>query len=106
MIVRRVTISIPSDLDFSDLELKREPNGYHSFRMEVIERICEASNIDFNDLIEGPEDNIAAIIAGWYHAHRQAGGDPDPVAEELTMEVLAEDAFGAARVQPGSGKVQ
>jgi hypothetical protein len=41
-----------------------------------------------------PEDNVAGLIVGWYQAHRQHGGDSDPVAEDLIAEVEAEEKAG------------
>lgn len=46
------------------------------------------------------EDALASLITTWYSAHRAAGGDADPVAEDLIAEVRAEDAAG----QPYSHK--
>lgn len=37
---------------------------------------------------------MAALITTWYSAHCSAGGDADPVAEDLLAEVRAEDAAG------------
>jgi hypothetical protein len=49
------------------------------------------------------EDNVSGLIIGWYQAHRQQGGEPDPVAEDLIAEVLAEDAAGQnTSLPPGS----
>ena len=87
-------VAIPDDLDFSDLRLARDQDGHVSFDWSVIERICEVSSISADVLRDGPEDNVAALIIGWYKAHRQAGGDADPVAEDLIAEVRLEDAHG------------
>ena len=87
-------VAIPDDLDFSDLRLARDRDGHVSFDWAVIERICEASNLPAEVLREGPEDNVTGLIVGWYNAHRQAGGDPDPVAEDLMAEIRLEDAHG------------
>lgn len=35
-----------------------------------------------------------ALIINWYSAHINAGGDRDPVADDLIAEVMAEDAAG------------
>ena len=87
-------IAIPDDIDFSDLNLARDPDGAVSFEWGVIERICAASNLPIELLRDGPEDNVAGLITHWYMAHRQHGGEADPVADDLIAEVLIEDAAG------------
>lgn len=87
-------VVIPDDLTFSDLKLARDPDGAVSFEWAVIERICEASGLPVEVLRDGPEDNVGGLITTWYRAHRQHGGEPDPVAEDLIAEVLIEDAAG------------
>ena len=87
-------IAIPDDMDFSELRLARDADGAVSFDWAVIERICRASNLPVELLREGPEDNVASLLIGWYCAHRERGGTTDPVAEDLLAEVQAEDAAG------------
>lgn len=87
-------VAIPDGVDFADLRLARDPDGSVSFDWGIIERICAASGLPVELLREGPEDNVAGLLIGWYQAHRQRGGAPDPVAEDLLAEVHAEDAAG------------
>lgn len=89
-------IAIPSDMDFSELRLSRDTDGAVSLDWAVIERICTASGMPVELLREGPEDNVAGLLIGWYCAHRERGGAADPVAEDLLAEVQAEDAAGQA----------
>ena len=95
-------VAIPEGLDFADLRLARDADGAVSFDWGVIERICRANNLPVELLLEGPEDNVAGMLIGWYSAHRSAGGAPDAVVEELLAEVQAEDAAGQAfSYEPG-----
>lgn len=87
----KLRLTIPEDLSFSDLELARGPNGQVAFRVETINRICAASGIDSAAFWKTSEDNVAGLIIAWYRAHLDHGGDPDPVAESLILEVVAED---------------
>lgn len=87
-------VKIPEGLDFSDLKLAREPDGSVSFDWSVIERICAASGLPVDLLRDGPDDNVVALILGWYEAHRKRGGATDPVIEDLESERVAEDAAG------------
>lgn len=87
-------IAIPEGLDFSDLKLAREADGSVSFDWSVIERICATSGLPVEMLRDAPEDNVSGLIVGWYQAHRQHGGEPDPVAEDLIFEVVVEGNAG------------
>jgi hypothetical protein len=95
-------VAIPDDLDFSDLRLARDPDGSVSFDWDVIERICEASGLPVEMFRDAPEDNVSGLIVSWYQVHRQHGGEPDPVAEDLIAEVDAEEKLGqTVSNQPG-----
>ena len=88
-------ISIPLGMAFSDLRLARDPQtGDVSFDTAVIESIEAESGLPAGFFMGQHEDALAALITTWYSAHRAAGGDADPVAEELLAEVRAEDAAG------------
>ena len=88
-------IAIPDDLEFSDLRLARDPaTGDVAFDLAPIERICEASGLNVALFRDGPEDNVAGLITAWYDAHREAGGAPDPVAENLIRETVLESQHG------------
>jgi len=89
-------IAIPDDVPFSALRLCRDADGAVSFDWSPIERICEASGIPVEMFRDGPESNVADLITTWYQAHRQNGGAPDAVADDLIAEVLAEEAAGQA----------
>jgi hypothetical protein len=90
----RAAAVIPADVLFSDLKLARDASGSVSFDWAPIERICAASGLDIALFREGPEDNLGALLASWYQGHRAAGGERDPVYEDLIGEVAAEDAAG------------
>ena len=88
-------IQIPDDLDFSALQLSRDPVTLDvSFDWAPIEAICKLSGIDIPLFKHQHEDNVAGLINVWYEEHRQRGGAPDPVQEQLIAEVLTEDAAG------------
>ena len=87
-------IKIPG-ISFADLKLTRDPQtGDVSFDTAVIERIEAESGLPAGFFMSQPEDAVAALITTWYSAHRAAGGDADPVADDLIAEVRAEDAAG------------
>lgn len=87
-------LAIPEGLQFSELGLARDASGDVSLDWAPIERICQASGIDVALFREGPEDNLASLLTAWYRAHLAAGGERDPVYEDLIGEVQLEDAAG------------
>jgi len=98
-----VKITIPDGLQFRDLKLQREPNGAVTFDTSIINLICSASDINLELFTHSTEDNVAALIVAWYDIHRNAGGKPDPVADDLIAEVMAENQHGGGQsYQPGS----
>lgn len=95
-------ICIPDDLDFADLKLSRTSTGEVEFDWGPIERICAASGLDFGLFRNETEDNVAGLLAAWYAEHRQHGGAPDQVQEDLIAEAMAEDEHGGGfSHQPG-----
>lgn len=98
-----VPISIPADLPFSSLQLSRTADGSVSFSTETVAQVERASGLPEGFFLRQEEDAIASVIVTWYSYHRAAGGDIDPVAEDLIAEVRAEDATGQPYShQPGS----
>ena len=92
---KNTRISIPLGMAFSDLRLARDPQtGDVSFDTTIIERIEQESGLPAGFFMGQHEDALAALITTWYSAHRAAGGDADPVADDLIAEVRAEDAAG------------
>ena len=88
-------ISIPIGMAFADLRLGRDPKtGDVSFDTAVIERIEQESGLPAGFFMGQHEDALASLITTWYRAHRAAGGDADPVADDLIAEARAEDAAG------------
>jgi hypothetical protein len=76
-------IRVPPGLRFADLKLRRHPGGDTSFDTTVVARILEASGIPE---AAATEDLHGGIISGWYRMHREAGGERDPVMEDLIAE--------------------
>ena len=80
-------IIVPAGLRFADLKLEREPGTKRLlFRPEALIELMRENDFDQQTFFR-EEDLIAWLIAEWYLAHRNAGGDPDPVADEILNEV-------------------
>lgn len=90
-----VMIHVPTAVRFSDLKLQRRSDGQVSFDWAPIAAICSASGLDLDDLRNGPEDDVSALIVAWYDRHRKAGGPRDAVAEDLLAETILEQSRGA-----------
>lgn len=97
---------IPSDVRFCDLHLKREMDGEVAFEWWPLERVCEANGIDPEAFAEEDEGAVVELIVVWYQVHRECGGEPDLVQEQIMAEVLAEEKFGRANVMRGPARLQ
>lgn len=86
---KTVGITVPETVKFSDLKLTRDAVTRNiSFEWGPINAICAASGIDPAIFLNEGADNVAELINVWYAMHRNAGGSPDPVQEELIKETL------------------
>lgn len=75
-------IVIPDDLDFVDLRLHQDDQGYVDLDLATLERICEASEVSVDTLMASEEDRITGLIVCWYATHRANGGAQDAIAEQ------------------------
>lgn len=99
--MRQVRVTIPDGVEFSDLRLSRDmDNGRVRFSMAPIAAICEASELDLNELVQGPQPLVGLLIASWYAAHISEGGAPDPVQEDLLEEARLETEHGGGFTYP------
>ena len=87
-------ITIPPNVNFSDLRLCRDADGRVTFDWRPIAAICEASGLKFTLFTEGPEDNVASLIVYWYTEHLESGGARDAVQDNLIAETILEDQHG------------
>jgi len=97
---KELKISIPEGIVFADLKLGRSANGSITFEAEIINSICEHSDIDSKLFWESHEDNMAGLIIAWYAKHIEQGGERDPVADDLIAETIAEDESGGVISHP------
>jgi len=93
-------LNFPDTIKFSDLKLSRDPvTGDIAFDWLPIELICQHSGIDSDMFRHSHEDNVAGLITAWYAEHLKAGGEPNPIVEELTREIHIEDSLGIPNIQ-------
>ena len=90
----KLTLNIPPEISFNDLELKQESDGTLSFSLEPINQLCKANGIDIAIIINENEDNVAGLLVAWYEIHRVNHGLLNDTAERMIQEVLLEDALG------------
>jgi len=103
----QLKIRLPEDIDFASLRLSRDPlTRQISFESEPIEALCERSGIDPEIFLNGPQINLAGLLAAWYAEHLRSGGQHDPVADQVFIEAITEARYGAACVQPGEVAAQ
>jgi hypothetical protein len=85
--MRHLRVTIPDGVEFAQLRLSRDvANGRVRFNMAPIAAICEASDLDLTELVDGPQPLVVPLIAAWYRAHISEGGAPDAVQEDLLEE--------------------
>ena len=95
-------ITIPPGVDFADLQLERELYTRRlRYKPGPLERLIAANRLAIRGTMFEEEDLAAWLIAEWYIAHRTAGGEWDPVAEEVLAEVTALHATNIPALQPG-----
>jgi hypothetical protein len=99
--MRRLRVTIPDGVEFADLQLSRDvANGRVRFSMAPIAAICEASDLDLTEVVDGPLPLVVPLIAAWYRAHIDEGGAPDPVQEDLIEEAHLEMERGGGFTYP------
>ena len=99
--MRQLRVTIPDGVEFADLCLARDGNdGQVRFKIAPIEAICEASDLDLGEILQDPQPLVGLLIAAWYAAHRERGGAPDPVQEDLLEETRLEEALGGGFAYP------
>jgi hypothetical protein len=99
--MNQLRVTIPNGIEFADLRLARDvDDGLVHFNMAPIEAICEASALDFSEIVQGPQPLVGLLIAAWYEAHIAQGGAPDPVQEELMEETRLEMELGGGFSYP------
>ncbi|MEO8137108.1 MAG: hypothetical protein ABI831_24410 [Betaproteobacteria bacterium] len=80
--------------DFTALELEREPvTGALWFNRESLVAFCRVNDQNPARVL-ADLDLACCFIALWYCLHRQGGGAPDMVAEQIVAEVVANDDAG------------
>ena len=98
-------IVIPEGLRFSELGFERAPFTRNLlYQPDALAAIFAANSIELSAAVEN-EDVVCWLIAQWYLAHRTAGGERDPVAEEILAEVSALQASNIPALQPGGDQI-
>ena len=96
----QLRVTIPDGVEFADLCLSRDVDGQVRFKVAPIEAICEASDLDLGEILQGPQPLVGLLIAAWYAAHIRRGGPPDPVQEDILEEARLEEAHGGGFSYP------
>ena len=89
-----------TDVSFTDLELKRQPDGMMSIVWAPVRRLCAASGVDYLRVRNSDESVLIALVVGWYKVHRENGGSVNEVAEELLGEVRVEESLDGGFIFP------
>lgn len=90
--------SVPPDLPFASLQLRRAADGTIEFDAQALGRLLAHNGIAPTALPD--EDAVSELLTAWYLAHRAGGGDPDPTMQDLLAEMRAEDDLGDGLSHP------
>ena len=86
-------VIVPKGLNFADLALEREAVTHRLlFLPWHLGELCLVNGLD-PEAVLASGDLSCELICEWYVAHRQTGGDPDPVAEEILAEVATAERY-------------
>ena len=98
-------ITIPAGLGFAELALEREPYTRRLlYKLVPLERLVAANRLALRGTMFEEQDLAAWLIAEWYLAYRTAGGESDPVAEDILKEVAALQLSDIPSQQQGGGR--
>lgn len=89
--MRTVTIMIPDDLTFDDLQVRREADGRVTLEISVMGEILQASDLALDDL---NDDDLTDFLVQWYTSHIGEGGARNATMDDLLSEVAIEDERG------------
>ena len=88
---------------FADLALERDPVTHILlFSPAPLAELCRCNGID-PEAVLADEDQSCWLICEWYVAHREAGGEQDPVAEQFVAEANAAQESDIAVLQESGG---
>ena len=90
-----MTINLPPDADFADLQLELDDAGGLHYLPEPLAACCRANGLDVGMTL-GSDDLACMLITEWYFAHRAAEGERDIVVESILERCGGEDSDVAA----------
>ena len=78
-----LTLKLPDDHVFEDLRLRRCDDAAIDLDMDLVQKICQLNDFDFQKVLANPGPVVSTILTVWYKSHLAEGGSPDPLMEEL-----------------------
>lgn len=87
---KTIPINTPVDWRFSDLQLRRTPEGDISFDLDALQAVLVNGKADLDWLMSHHEDYLAELLTHLYAASVEHLGAEDPVVERLIAEIKDE----------------
>jgi hypothetical protein len=78
-----ITLKLPDGYVFEDLKLRRCDDAAIDLDMDLVQRVCQLNDFDFQKVLANPGPVVSTILTVWYKSHLAEGGAPDPLMEEL-----------------------
>lgn len=81
-----LTFKLPEGYSFADLKIRRCESDAIDLDMDLVKLVCNINGLDFAKVLQDPGPVVTSILTVWYKSHLAAGGQPDPVMEELKSQ--------------------
>jgi hypothetical protein len=81
-----IDLKLPQGAKFSDLKVRRCDDDAIDLDMNLVQRLCQLNDWDFEKVRANPGPVISTILSVWYKQHMALGGEPDPVMESFRLQ--------------------
>ncbi len=81
-----IDLKLPQGATFSDLKVRRCDDDAIDLDMNLVQRLCQLNDWDFEKVRANPGPVISTILSVWYKQHMALGGEPDPVMESFRLQ--------------------
>lgn len=81
-----IDLKLPQGTTFCDLKVRRCDDDAIDLDMNLVQRICQLNNWNFDKVRANPGPVISTILTVWYKKHLAEGGSPDAVMESFRLQ--------------------
>ena len=81
-----IDLKLPQGAAFSDLQVRRCDDDAIDLDMDLVQRICQLNDWDFEKVRANPGPVVSTILSVWYKKHLEHGGEADAVMESFRLQ--------------------